>query len=41
LKIRPLTPTHPPHVVGVAYRKDVNSSATKNFIAAAKRATSA
>jgi DNA-binding transcriptional LysR family regulator len=41
LKVRPLTPTHPPHVVGVAYRKDVNSPATKNFIAAAQRATSA
>jgi DNA-binding transcriptional LysR family regulator len=41
LKVRPLTPTHPPHVVGVAYRKGVNSPATKNFIAAAKCATSA
>ena len=37
LKVRPLTPKHPPHVVGVAYRRNVNSSATKNFIAAAKR----
>jgi hypothetical protein len=42
LKVRPLTPKHPPHVAGVAYRRNVNSSATKNFIAAAKRsATSA
>ncbi len=41
LKVRPLTPTHPPHVVGVAHRKDVNSSATKNFVAAAKRAIAA
>ncbi len=41
LKVRPLTPTHPPHVVGVAYRNDVNSPATKNFVAAAKRASSA
>jgi DNA-binding transcriptional LysR family regulator len=42
LKVRTLTPKHPPHVVGVAYRRNVNSSATKNFIAAAKRiATSA
>jgi len=42
LKVRPLTPKHPPHVAGIAYRRNVNSSATKNFIAAAKRsATSA
>ncbi len=37
LKVRPLTPKHPPHVVGIAYRRQVNSAATKNFIAAAKR----
>jgi hypothetical protein len=41
LKVRPLTPTHPPHVVGVAYRNNANALATKNFITAAKRATSA
>jgi DNA-binding transcriptional LysR family regulator len=40
LTVRPLTPTYPPHVVGFAYRKGVKSPATKNFIAAATRATS-
>jgi DNA-binding transcriptional LysR family regulator len=38
LKIRPFTPALPPCVVGIAYRKDPNSAATENFIAAAKRA---
>jgi DNA-binding transcriptional LysR family regulator len=41
LKVRPLTPSPPPFVVGVAYRKDANSPATANFIAAAQRAKSA
>jgi LysR family transcriptional regulator, benzoate and cis,cis-muconate-responsive activator of ben and cat genes len=41
LKIRPLTPAPPPFVVGVVYRKEKNSVATQNFIAAAKRAKSA
>jgi len=41
LKVRPLTPAPPPFVVGVAYRKDANSPAAKNFIAAAKSAKSA
>jgi hypothetical protein len=40
LKIRPLTPAPPPFVVGVAYRKETNSTATENFIAATKRAKS-
>jgi DNA-binding transcriptional LysR family regulator len=40
LKVRPLTPAPPPFVVGIAYRKDANSTATDNFIAAAKRAKS-
>ncbi len=38
LKIRPLQPAPPPLVVGIAYRKGNNSTATVNFIAAAKRA---
>ena len=41
LKIRPLTPAPPLFVVGIAYRKETNSTATENFIAAAKRAKSA
>jgi DNA-binding transcriptional LysR family regulator len=41
LKIRPLTPAPPLIVVGGAYRKDANSTATENFIAAAKRAKAA
>jgi len=41
LKIRPLQPAPPPLVVGIAYRKGNNSTATANFIAAAKRAKSA
>jgi len=40
LKIRPLQPAPPALVVGIAYRKDANSAATVNFIAAAKRARS-
>ncbi len=38
LKIRPLQPAPPPLVVGIAYRKERNSAATDNFVAAAKRA---
>jgi DNA-binding transcriptional LysR family regulator len=38
LKIRRLEPAPPPIVVGITYRKEVNSAATVNFIAAAKRA---
>jgi DNA-binding transcriptional LysR family regulator len=38
LKILPLTPAPPPFVVGIAYRKDANSTITSNFVAAAKRA---
>jgi DNA-binding transcriptional LysR family regulator len=41
LRIRPLTPAPPPFVVGVAYRKETNSPAAEEFIAAAKRAKSA
>jgi LysR family transcriptional regulator, benzoate and cis,cis-muconate-responsive activator of ben and cat genes len=41
LKIRPLQPAPPPLVVGIAYRKEKNSAATDNFVAAAKRAKSA
>jgi DNA-binding transcriptional LysR family regulator len=41
LKVRPLQPAPPPLVIGVAYRKEANSAATVNFIAAAKRAKSA
>jgi DNA-binding transcriptional LysR family regulator len=41
LRIRPLTPGPPPFVVGIAYRKDDDSQATKNFIAAARHAKSA
>lgn len=37
LKIRPLQPAPPPLVIGIAYRKDINSTAMNNFIAAAKR----
>jgi len=37
LKIRPLQPAPPPLVIGIAYRKEANSTATENFIAAAKR----
>ena len=37
LKVRPLTPAPPPLVVGIAYRPDDNSMATKNFIEAARR----
>jgi len=38
LKIRPLQPAPPPLVVGIAYCKKFRSSATNNFIDAAKRA---
>ncbi len=38
LKVRPLTPAPPPFVVGIAYREENGSIATRNFIAAAKRA---
>ena len=38
LRIRPLTPAPPPFVVGVAYRKETNSPAAEQFIAAAKGA---
>jgi DNA-binding transcriptional LysR family regulator len=38
LKIRPLTPAPAPFVVGIAYRREANSPATENFIAAARRA---
>ena len=41
LKIRPLTPAPPLFVVGIAYRKDANSTATEKFIASAKRTKSA
>ena len=40
LKIRPLHPTPPPLIVGIAHRKSKHSMATVNFIAAAKRAGS-
>lgn len=38
LKVRPLIPPPPSLVVGVAFRKETNSSATRSFIAAVKRA---
>ena len=38
LKIRPLQPAPPPLGVGIAYRKKFRSTATDNFIDAAKRA---
>ena len=38
LKVRPIMPPLPMLVVGIAYRKDDRSTATRNFIAAAKRA---
>jgi hypothetical protein len=41
LKVRPLAPAPRPFVVGIAYRKGVNSPAVKNFIAAVKRRDSA
>ena len=37
LKLRPITPAPPPFVVGLAYRKELNSAAVQNFIAAVKR----
>jgi DNA-binding transcriptional LysR family regulator len=37
LKVRPFSPAPPPAIVGIAYRKDNNSAAIDNFIAAAKR----
>ena len=40
LKIRPLRPSPPPLIVGIAYRKSKPSPATVKFIAAAKRAGS-
>ena len=40
LKFRPLHPSPPPLIVGAAYRKSKDSTATVNFIAAAKRAGS-
>lgn len=41
LKIRPLKPAPSPLVIGIAYRKESNSTATSDFIAAARRAKSA
>jgi DNA-binding transcriptional LysR family regulator len=41
LKVRPLSPAPPPLVLGVAWRKGVQSAAADNFIAAARRAKSA
>ena len=41
LKVRPLSPAPPPLVLGVAWRKGVQSAAVDNFIAAARRAKSA
>ena len=41
LKIRPLQPAPPPLVVGIAYCKKFRSSATDNFIEAAKQAKTA
>jgi DNA-binding transcriptional LysR family regulator len=38
LKVRPLQPAPPPLGVGIAYCKKLRSSATDNFIAAARRA---
>src|SRR6266581_3295310 len=38
LKVRPLQPAPPPLGVGIAYRKKFRSTATNNFIDAAKRA---
>jgi len=38
LKVRLLTPASWPFVVGIAYRKEANSTATENFIAAVKGA---
>jgi DNA-binding transcriptional LysR family regulator len=38
LKIRPLQPAPPPLGVGIAYRKKFRSTATDNFIEAARRA---
>ena len=38
LKVRPLQPAPPPLGVGIAYRKKFRSTATDNFIDAAKRA---
>jgi DNA-binding transcriptional LysR family regulator len=38
LKILPIIPAPPAFVVGIVYRKDANSPATTNFVAAAKRA---
>ena len=40
LKFRPLRPSPPPLIVGIAYRKSKRSTATTNFIAAAKQAGS-
>jgi DNA-binding transcriptional LysR family regulator len=37
LKIRPLQPAPPPLVVGIAFRKKARSTATDNFIDAARR----
>jgi DNA-binding transcriptional LysR family regulator len=39
LKVRPLQPAPPPLIVGIAYKNEGQSAATKNFIAAAKRTT--
>jgi hypothetical protein len=41
LKIRPLQPAPPPLVVGIAYCRKFRSTATGNFIGAAKRAKAA
>ena len=40
VKIRALVPPPPALVIGIAWRKEANSPATENFIAAAKRAKS-
>jgi DNA-binding transcriptional LysR family regulator len=37
LKVRPLTPSPPPFVVGVAYRKGRNSLATDKFVVALRQ----
>ena len=38
LKVRPLQPAPPPLVVGIVRKKETNSSATHNFVAAARGA---
>ncbi|HEY5792325.1 MAG TPA: LysR substrate-binding domain-containing protein [Chthoniobacterales bacterium] len=39
LKIRPLQPTPPPLIVGIACRKGADSPLTRNFMAAARKAS--